>query len=252
MAERLRRITAARLAAALLALGVAAASAEPGLDHRTMAHLDAQPYGMLALHRLEYADDDHGDTLRWDVEGWYGGDYNKLWLELDGHDASGESPARTELAVLYDRMFSPFWSWRTGLAYDVIGDGQPDLGYFVIGLQGLAPHWFETDAALYLSEDGDVVLRAELEYDVRLTQRLILQPRVELDLWSDDVPEAGAGRGLASSELGLRLRYEIVRELAPYIGVHRERLHGDSRDFARAAGEPASRTSLVIGIRAWL
>ncbi|HEX7034338.1 MAG TPA: copper resistance protein B [Pseudomonadales bacterium] len=244
---------AARFAAALLTIGLTAATnAEPGLDHRTMAHLDAEPYGMLALDRLEYGESNDGDTLRWDAEGWYGGDYNKLWLEVDGHGSPGESPERTELALLYDRMFSPFWSWRTGLAYDVRGHGQPDIGYLVLGLQGLAPHWFETDAALYLSEDGDVALRAELEYDLRLTQRLVLQPRVEFDLWSDDVPDAGVGRGLSSSELGLRLRYEIVRELAPYIGVQRERRHGDSRDFARAAGEPVSRTSLVIGIRAWL
>ena len=252
MAEHVCRIAAGRLVAALLAFGAAASSADPGLDHRTMAHLDAEPYAMLSIDRLEYGEDDHGDTLRWDAEAWYGGDYNKLWLELEGVGSPGESPERTELAVLYDRLFSPFWSWRAGLAYDVRGDGRPDLGYVVVGLQGLAPHWLETEAALYLSEDGDVALRAEVEYDVRLTQRLILEPRIELDLWSDGVPEIGAGRGLASSELGLRLRYEIVRELAPYIGVNYERLYGDSRDSARVADEPTSRTQLVVGIRAWL
>lgn len=254
MADRLARVATAGLIAALLgpALAAPARSVDGALDHRTMAHLDARPYGMLSLDRLEYGDSGDGDTLLWDVEGWYGGDYNKLWLELDAEGPDDESPERAELSVLYDRAFSPFWSWRAGVRYDVRARGRPDIGYAVVGLQGLAPYWFETDVALYLSEDGDLGLHMELEHDIRLTQRLILQPRVEVELRADDVPELGVGSGLSSSGLGLRLRYEIAREFAPYIGLRRERLHGDSRDFAHAAGESSSRTSLVLGIKAWL
>jgi copper resistance protein B len=118
-------------------------------------------------------------------------------------------------------------------------------------VQGLAPYWFEVDTALFLSEDGDLSFRGEFEYDLLFTQRLILQPRLEINASADDVPELGLGSGVNNTEAGLRLRYEIKREFAPYIGVRWEQLYGDTKDIAEREGEPTSVTSLVLGFRIW-
>ena len=123
--------------------------------------------------------------------------------------------------------------------------------FATIGFEGLAPYWFEVEGALFLSNKGDVLARTEGYYDQRITQRLILQPRVELNLSAQDVPENHFGSGLTNAELGLRLRYEIKREFAPYIGVCYDRKTGNTARFARAAGERASATSLVLGVRTW-
>jgi len=121
----------------------------------------------------------------------------------------------------------------------------------VVGIEGLAPYWFELDAQAFLSNKGDAHLRIEGSYDQRITQRLILQPAAEVNLAAQDVPELGIGSGVSDIELGLRLRYEIAREFAPYVGVNWERKLGGSADYARAAGDGASATSLVMGIRFW-
>lgn len=215
-----------------------------------MHSMGGHPYGMAVIDRLEYGDSSDADTYLWDVQAWYGGDYNKLAFKTEGEGETGESAGETELQVLFDRLFAPYWTAQAGVRYDVRA-GEPDVGYAVVGLQGLAPQWFETDLALFVSEDGDVSARAEFEYDLRLTQRLILQPQAELDASFGDVPELGLASGLSRSEAGLRLRYEIRREFAPYVGVRWERLHGDTADLARAAGKSRSMTSLVVGLRAW-
>ena len=136
-----------------------------------------------------------------------------------------------------------------GLRYDT--NPGPDRGFAVFNLTGLAPYWFETDTSLYVSEDGDVSINGEYEYELLLTQRLILQPRAEFTANARDVPEYGLGRGLNSTEMGLRLRYEIRREFAPYIGVSWTQKYGDTKDMAQAAGESTSSTAFVVGIRAW-
>ncbi|MFW6093653.1 MAG: copper resistance protein B [Pseudomonadota bacterium] len=209
-----------------------------------------QPYGAVFLDRLEYGDSDEDETILWDAQAWYGGDYNKVWLETEGEGPTGETP-EAELQLLFDRAFSPFWSWRAGVRYDARPHGEDDTAYAALGIQGLAPQWFETDVALFVSEDGDVSLNGEAEYEVLITQRLILQPRLEVAVSGSDVPELGLGSGVTSTEAGLRLRYEIRRELAPYAGVRWERLYGDTRELARGEGEPTSVTSFVVGIRAW-
>jgi copper resistance protein B len=215
-----------------------------------MPVMDDENYALLAIDRLEYGDGDEGESLLWDAQAWYGGDVSKLWVETEGEGPTGESLEVAELQVLYDHAFSPFWSWRAGVRYDV-RPGSEDTAYLTLGLQGLARQWFETDVALFLSEDGDLSLRGELEYDLLLTQRLILQPRLELDVSASDVAGRGVGSGISATAAGIRLRYEIRRELAPYVGVRWEQLYGDTRDMARDLGEPTSSTSFVVGITAW-
>nr|MDA3935214.1 copper resistance protein B [Gammaproteobacteria bacterium] len=146
------------------------------------------------------------------------------------------------------RAISPFWGVQVGLRYDI----EPhDTAHAVLGVQGLAPYWLETDMAMFISDEGDVSFRGEFEYDLLLTQRLVLQPRLEINASANDVPERGLGSGINNTEAGLRLRYEIRREFAPYIGVRWTRKYGETRAIARALGEPKSDTALVLGIRAW-
>ena len=121
----------------------------------------------------------------------------------------------------------------------------------MFGVQGLAPYWFEVDAAAFVSDDGDVSARLEAEYELFLTQKLILQPRAELDFAVQDVPELGIGSGLSTAEAGLRLRYEFRREFAPYIGVSWRRAFGETADFTRADGEDVESISFVAGLRLW-
>ena len=211
---------------------------------------DSQSYTFTIFDRLEFGDSDKGDSYLWDVQGWIGGDYNKFWWKTEGEGPTSGDPETVELQALYNRTIAPFWGIQTGLRHDIT-EGGPDTSYAVLGLQGLAPYWFETDAALFVSEEGDLSFRGEFEYDFLLTQRMILQPRLGFNASADEVPERGLGSGLNNTEAGLRLRYEIKREFAPYIGVRWEQLYGDTRDMAELEGEPASVTSLVLGFRVW-
>lgn len=213
---------------------------------------DSGIYTYSTLDRLEYGASDEGDSYLWDAQGWAGGDYNRFWWKTEGEGAAPISgdPEVAEFQALYYRTIAPFWGVQAGLRQDVTDSG-PDRTHAVLGLQGLAPYWFETATSLFVSEEGDISLRGEVEYDFRLTQRLILQPRVEFNASFSDVPEQGLASGLNNTETGLRLRYEIVREFAPYVGVRWSRLHGDTRDIADEAGESTSVTSFVVGVRAW-
>ena len=189
------------------------------------------------------------DGFRWDGEGWFGGDIERLVIKSEGSGSFREGPDDAEVQALYSRAIGPFFNLQAGLRHDFTPN--PSRTYATVGVEGLAPYWFEVEGALFLSDTGDVLGRLEGYYDQRITQRLILQPRAELNLAAQDVPENGIGAGLSDIELGLRLRFEIAREFAPYVGVSWDRKLGDTADFARAAGEDPSSTSVVIGIRAW-
>lgn len=211
---------------------------------------DSQPYAFTIFDRLEYGDSDEENTYLWDAQGWIGGDYNKFWWRTEGEGPTSGDPEKTELQALYYRTIAPFWGVQAGLRYDTTNPG-PDTGYAVVGLQGLAPYWFDTATTLFVSEEGDLSFRGEFEYDLMFTQRLILQPRLEFNVSASDAPELGLASGINNTEAGLRLRYEIKREFAPYIGVRWEQLYGDTKDIAQREGEPTSSTSFVIGVRAW-
>jgi copper resistance protein B len=201
------------------------------------------------LDRLEYRVRDGRDGYAFEGEAWFGGDYDRLWLKGGGEGDFGEPVESVELQALYSRALDPWFNLQAGIRQD-LGHG-PDRTHLVVGIQGLAPYWFEIDAAAFLSTKGELTARIEAEYDQRLTNRLILQPRLELDLAAQDVREFGIGAGLSSVEAGLRLRYEIVPEFAPYIGVEWERALDRSANFARAAGEGTGGWALVGGVRVW-
>lgn len=204
---------------------------------------------MILADRFELRAGDGEEEYLWDLQGWYGGDIHKLWLKTEGEGTFGERVETVELQALYSRAVTPFFDLQAGVRHDLRPD--PERSHLVLGLQGLLPYVFELDAAAFLSEKGDLTARLEGEYDLQLTQRLILQPRVELNAAAQSVPELGIGSGIGSVEAGLRLRYEIRRELAPYLGLAWEGKIGDTADFARAAGEERRSWSLVLGVRTW-
>lgn len=200
--------------------------------------------------RLEYRSNGGEPLFLWDAQGWRGGDRNKLWLKTEGEYAFEEDAfEEAEVQALWSRAISAFFDFQAGVRHDFApGD---DRTFGVLGLQGLAPYWFEVDAALFISDDGNVSARMEAEYELLLTQRLILQPRAELNFAAQDVVEHGVGSGLSTAELGARLRYEIKREFAPYIGVDWSRAVGATADLVRADGGDPSSVSFVAGLRVW-
>ncbi|ANK82080.1 MAG: copper resistance protein CopB [Rhizobiales bacterium NRL2] len=210
---------------------------------------DEEVFTFLQVERFEYRATDGKDLLNWEAQGWAGTDTNKAWLKTEGEKLVGGKVEDAEVQLLYSRMIAPFWDLQVGARYDIRPD--PSRGFAVFGVQGFAPYFFEVDAAGFVSEDGDVSARIEAEYELLLTQRLILQPSAELNFAVQEVERLGIGRGLSDVELGLRLRYEIVREFAPYVGVSWERKVGRTADFARREGEDVDSLALVAGVRFW-
>ena len=213
----------------------------------------AQPHGdqiftYVQAEQVEYrAATDGSDTLSWDVRGWVGGDYNRLWFKTQGDDRIDGPVESGEVQLRYSRLIIPFWDVAVGARYDVKPD--PSRAYGVFALHGLAPYLYEVDADMFVSEEGDVSARLEVEYPILLTQRMILQPSFELDFAVQEVEELRVGPGLSQVELGLRLRYEITRELAPYIGFVWERKVGRTADLARGVGEEVDSPAFVAGMR---
>lgn len=189
------------------------------------------------------------DGYAWDGQAWYGGDINKIWLKTEGEGEFREEVEKAEVQALWSRAIDPWFDLQIGFRHDLRPG--PERTHLVAGVQGLAPYWFEVDGALFLSNKGDLTARFEGEYDLRITQKLILQPRAEFELAAQDIPELGIGSGLSSAEIGARLRYEIVSEFAPYVGVEYERAFGDTADFDRARGERAGGWSFLLGLRTW-
>ncbi|PTS86202.1 copper resistance protein CopB, partial [Sphingomonas sp. HMWF008] len=208
----------------------------------------AFPLAWFQLDRLEARLGDGRDGYLWDVQGYYGGPTSRLWVKSEGEGRFGGKVQDAELQALYARAIAPFFDVQAGVRQDVAG---PNTSYAVLGIQGLAPYQFELDAALFLSHRGDLTARIEADLDQRITQRLIVQPRAEINLAAQDVPQLGIGAGVDSVELGVRLRYEIAREFAPYVGVEQRWRTGAGAGFARAAGESPRATRLVLGVRAW-
>jgi len=208
---------------------------------------DNAPYSMWLLDQLEWREIDGENALFWDGQAWYGTDYNKAWFKTEGERVDGEYEGLAEL--LWDRIFTRWWHVQAGVRHD-FGEG-PSRTWAAFGVQGLAPYWFEVEATAYVGEGGRTAARFSAEYELLFTQRLILQPKIEFDLYGKDDPRNGIGSGLADSEIGLRLRYEIRREFAPYIGVVWTRSYGETADLARAAGHDDDDLQFVAGLRAW-
>ncbi len=184
-------------------------------------------------------------TLSWDLDGWIGTDENKLWLKSEAKRLKGETE-QVEFWGLYSRNLAIFWDGQIGLRHD----GQPtNVEYLVLGVEGLAPYFFETKAHVFISETGDVSARFRQEVDLLITQKLILQPQLEINLYAQDVPEQKVGTGLSQAEIGLQARYEFTRKFAPYVSVGYERLIGETSSIAKSNHEDNDAIVYTFGIR---
>ena len=214
------------------------------MSYREMVEMmgmdDRRRFGKVMLDQLEWQDADEGSRYAWDAEAWYGGDFHKLWLQTEGERSEGSThDSRLELG--WDRIVSAWWSVRAGWRHDA-GFG-PSRDWAGFGVAGLAPGFVELEANVYVGESGRGAFRLTAEHDVLLTQRLVLRPELELNAYTEDDAERGIGSGLSDAELGLRLRYEIRREIAPYLGV--------VWSWTETADEKTSEFAAVAGLRVW-
>jgi copper resistance protein B len=236
-----------RWARALFALGMsaglAAAQEPPVHDNpiRTFIFVD----------QLEESLQEGQKALFFNGRAWIGGDYNRLWIYTQGTKLNGGPLEDADVQLLYGRLIAPFWDLQGGVRYYRPRSQAPSRGTAVIAIQGLAPYRFEVEAESFISHKGEVAGRLEVEYELMMTQRLIAQPRFEINVAAQRSPELGIGRGINDAELGLRLRYEIRREFAPYVGVSWTSRFFETADFARARGDSIRSLGVVVGLRVW-
>lgn len=209
---------------------------------------DVRAYNVL-LDRLETQFQKGQGGYRWDAQAWYGGDINKIWFKTEGTGLYRGQLEEGEVQALWSRAVTPWFDFQAGVRQDIAPGAK--RSYVVLGLQGLAPFSYNTEAALFISNKGEVTGRVKADYDLYITQRWVLQPRIELNFAAQNVPELGVGAGLSSFQGGLRLRYQFIPEFAPYVGVEYERQIGKSADFARAAGKDVGTARAVAGLRGW-
>lgn len=209
---------------------------------------DEQDFGSLLVDRLESARTRDNSFTAYELQGWFGRDYDRAVLKAEGEIDGGKlHDARTEL--LWGHAVAAYWDTQLGVRYD--SGEKPERKWLAFGIQGLAPYWFKIDATAYVGEQGRTALRFDAEYELLLTQKLILQPRFEANFYGKSDSRRELGSGLSDAALGLRLRYEIRREFAPYVGIERGNKYGGSADFARAGGKQTSESRVVAGLRFW-
>ena len=219
--------------------------AQPGPRQLKLA--DEHAFWSVLGDRLEYQED--SDSTVYDVQAWYGTTYNRFVIKAEGDIADG-TLEESSTDLLWGHALNAYFDTQLGVRLDQYNEGK-DRQWLAFGVQGLAPYWFELDVTAYVGDDGRTALSAEAEYELLLTQKLILQPRAELNLYGKDDAENGLGSGLSDLAVGLRLRYEFSRQFAPYIGVEWTDTYGDTADYRRAAGEDTSDTQFVAGLRFW-
>lgn len=222
------------------------AAAFPDVEAHAMQ--DSAVHAFVLVDQLEWHGGDTHEGPSWDSTGWIGGDQNRLWFRTEG-DVDGGHFGETEAHVLYGRAFARWWDVVVGLRQDARPG--PAQSWLAVGVQGLAPYWFEIEATAYIGTGGRTAARLVAEYELLLTNRLVLQPVVEFNLFGKTDVERGFGAGLSTVDGELRLRYEIRREFAPYIGIRWRDTFGDTSRLAAAAGESAGSRRLVAGLRFW-
>jgi copper resistance protein B len=216
-----------------------------------------QPYrtGQILFDRLEFTrTDNDADLIVWDMLAWYGGDRNRIYFKSEGKNERGDGePSELESAeILASRLIAPFWEIQGGVGTrGSMASGADRENYLVFSLFGTAPYRFEMDNSFTVNEDGDIAASIEAEYDIRLSQVSYLQPRLELKAALTDAEAYDRPSGFNDVRVGLRYRYELSREFAPYIGVYWSRSLGNKADLIRDQGGDESETGVVIGVRMW-
>ena len=235
----------------VLAITLAVAVVRPALLRAQV--MDNKVYSLVLFDLLEYQHTGAENPVTWDMLWWIGGDFTRLWIKSEGAHSTTVGSGDVEVQALFSRLFAPFWEWQAGLRLDIqYGTGTARTRVLaVVGLEGLAPYWFEVEPAVFVSHEGDISARVTTTYDMFVTQRLIAQPRIEVNVAVQEVPEFGVGSGLNDLGLGFRLRYEIRREYAPYVGIGWLRRFAGTADLARLSGEAVSDLAAVGGLRVW-
>lgn len=229
-----------RTIAAVMAMGLSLPAFAGGVD-------DPLVYKVM-IDKLETRITDGPNPLVLEADAWAGYDLDKFWFKTDVERVDGETE-EAELQFLYSRAIAPFWDFQAGWRRNI--KPSPDRDYLALGFKGLAPYLFEVDAGVFIGESGQLSARLDAEYEYLFTQKLVLSPEISMNLYSKDDEAVGIGSGLSDMELGLRLRYAIRREFAPYIGINWNKQFGRTADFTKAGGGDASDTQVVAGIRAW-
>jgi copper resistance protein B len=209
---------------------------------------DTHNFGSLLVENLERVRTNDNSSTAYDLQAWYGRDYNRAVLKAEGDIDDGKlQDARTEL--LWGHAVAAYWDAQLGVRHD--GGIGTDRGWLAFGVQGLAPYWFEVEAFAYVGEQGRTALRFTVEYELLLTQKLVLQPDIEANFYGKRDVERELGSGVSDLTAGIRLRYAIRREFAPYVGIEWAGKFGETEDFARLAGEDTKETRFVAGLRFW-
>jgi copper resistance protein B len=209
---------------------------------------------LVLFEKFEFRTGQAEDAAVIDAQGWVGGDYHRLWWKAEG-EQERRSPKTGEFEVqaLYGRLIHPYWDVQAGVRLDrrYSGRDRDTRTHLALGLQGTAPYWFELEPTLFLSDEGDLSFKLEASYEQLITQRLVIEPRMDLAAAAQDDRARGIGAGFTDVEFGLRLRYEFSRQFAPYVGVTWSRALGESAGLRRRAGEHVSVSAVVFGIRTW-
>jgi copper resistance protein B len=209
---------------------------------------DRERFGSILIDNLEASRVDGETDVPYDLEAWFGRTYDRAVLKSEGDIESGDiAEARTEL--LWGHATAPYWDTQVGIRYDT-GAG-PNRTWLAAGIEGLAPYWFDLEITGYVGEASRTALRVDASYEMLITQRLILEPRLEANFYGKDDLERGLGSGLSDVTVALRLRYEVRRELAPYIGVEWANQYGGTEDLTRTAGRDPRETRIMMGLRFW-
>lgn len=238
------------LVATLLALSAARAAAAERHAAMLAAEHGGQSLFFVDVDRFEYrAAQGSDDPVAWEARASFGSDVDRFALATEGERSDAANASRAEVEALYSRTVTDFFDVEVGARHDYSPD--PERSFAVVRLVGLAPYWVHVDAAAFLSDEGEASARLKLQSEVRITQRLLLIPRIETNASAQDVAERRIGSGIDDVDAGFRLAYEVRRELAPYVGASWHRLFGDTADFARAAGEHTSELALIAGVRFW-
>jgi copper resistance protein B len=243
-----------RVTPAFLLMTVAAAGAN-GEEHPSDMGMEGHDsFYKVMIDQLEWSNPGAGEErAAWDAQAWYGGDYNKLRIKSEGRVVGGGAKRGVrdaDIELLFDGVIARWWNLQAGARQDVGAD--PARTWLAVGVAGLAPQWIETEATAYLSDEGRAALRLKAQYELLVTQRLVLQPFAEANLYSHSDPRRELGSGLSELELSARLRYELRREIAPYVGVAWLRRFGPTAHLITAAGGDRSDLELVLGLHAWL
>jgi copper resistance protein B len=214
---------------------------------RQLKLADEHAFWSILGDRLEY--NESAESTVYDLQAWYGTTYDRFVVKAEGDIADGTlEESATDL--LWGHALNAYFDTQLGIRFDQYDEGE-NRQWLALGIQGLAPYWFELDATAYIGDNGRTALTFEAEYELLLTQRLVLQPRAELSLYGKDDPENGLGKGLSDLALGLRLRYEFTRQFSPYVGVEWTDSYGNTADYRQASGQAVSDTQLVAGLRFW-